>query len=137
MKIKKISAINETIATMERELKERKTTLAWVKKHRHLFDELGITGQFWGASVDFNCLPHNQVVKVMRTFKAGKWDKRPSAQDARVDYTATFDGKTIRCYAGEPPPSCHIVEELVMVPSRQEIVRKLVCPKAAITQVAT
>ena len=131
------SAINRTIATMESEIKQRKKSLAWCKKHRQLFDDLAaeeIEGQFWYGNIDFNHLPHKKVLKIMRTFKAGKWKKAlsSSCDGARVDYTSEFDGMTIRCYAGEPPPSCKIVEEVVMIPAHNEAVRKLVCPKTAV-----
>lgn len=130
--------INATIATMKNEIKQRRKVLVWVLKHKALFDEVGSEAQFWAGNVDFNHLTHAQVLKVMRTFKAGKWNKTVSShsQEARIDYTATFDGVSVRCYAGHPPPSCKIVEEVVLIPAHQEVVRKLVCPRTAITQAA-
>lgn len=87
--------------------------------------------------IDFDNLTHSQVVQVVRAF-GGKWDKTVADSDkSRVDYQTRepVSGVTIRCWQGEPPPSCKIVEveeeiPATVVPARKVKVKKMVCPGA-------
>ena len=79
--------------------------------------------------LDFDNLPHAEVMKVMSTLKAGKWEKTP-ADNGTIHYTTKIGDLNVRCYSGEPPPNCKIVEYLEEVPAQPAKMvtkRKLVC----------
>lgn len=103
----------------------------WLQKHKALLDLLPFQPVFVSNHCDFDCLPHDGVLQVIKAFNAGKWLKTPNGE-ATVDYETEIDGMIVRCWHGEPPPSCKIVEEQVLVPARLETVRKLVCPKGEV-----
>lgn len=87
----------------------------------------GITPNAFGGGMDFDWLTHPQVMEVIKAFP-GKWEKSVcGTNEPRINYESTFDGKTIRCWAGEPPPSCRIVEEEIEVPATRKTVRRLDC----------
>jgi hypothetical protein len=88
----------------------------WLQTHAEELDAESIEAEIYtGCSLEFNHLPHDKIVKVMAIVKAGKWEK--TYRDKVIDYTTTIDGLSFRCWAGEPPPNCKLVEELVVVPS--------------------
>lgn len=92
--------------------------------------EIGIRPTYYGYSVDFDWLSHEKVMAVVKAFP-GKWKKELNyGQQDKIDYSITFDGLEIRCGAGEPPPSCRIIEEEVEVPATKRIVRRLECSPA-------
>lgn len=97
--------------------------------------QLDLDAMLYGSTqLDFDGLSHAEVVKVIRAF-GGKWSKTPS-DNATVDYLATVDGFTIRCWQGKPPPNCKIVEEDVLIPAQPERmgkIRKLVCKESKAT----
>jgi hypothetical protein len=112
---------------------EREQMIAWLEKHGDKFDSLAAPGSIYSASlIDFDNLTHPQIIEVIKTFP-GKWDKTPSsAKSDRIDYITEFDGVRLRCWQGEPPPSCKIVEVMEDVPAQpasQRLVRKIVCPE--------
>src|SRR5207244_1382037 len=83
------------------------------------------------GQIDFDKLSHPEIVRVIQTFP-GTWSKTPSgeASGIRIDYHSQFDGMKLRCWAGEAPPNCKIIEETVEVPAQPattRTVRKLVC----------
>lgn len=94
-------------------------------------EELELEASFYGNQIDFDNISHENVVKVMRALKAGKWHKAP-AENAAVHYTSTVSGVSIRCWNGVPPPNCKIVEYLEdvpeqIIPAKTVTKRKLVC----------
>lgn len=98
----------------------------WFVRNQHLFtDELPKEPSFCGNIIDFDNCTHPQVIQVIKAFP-GRWTKKP-AGDAKIHYSNKFDGMTIRCYAGEPPPNCKIVYEEVTIPARTERRAKLIC----------
>jgi hypothetical protein len=102
--------------------------LKWIQLHQKKFDELGLSPSVFNNQIDFDGLEHKEVIRVIRSFPGRKWSKTPT-DNGLVNYESVADGMKLRCWHGHPPPSCKIVEELVTVPARQEIVRRLVCPK--------
>lgn len=121
------------IETLEARQAEITKVLAFIHKHHRQFDNLPDVAVYT-QSIDFNHLRHNQIIQVVSTF-GGKWEKTPTGIDERIDYQTKIDGVTIRCWAGEPPPSCKIVEEEIEVPAqpaRKQIVRKLVCKETEV-----
>jgi hypothetical protein len=100
-----------------------------------LLAEEGIKAAVCGTSyIDFDYLPHNKVVRVLLTFP-GKWTKEP-ASEGRINYILKYSAKlTIRCYQGNPPPNCQIIEveeEVPAVPASIRKVKKLVCKEGSI-----
>ena len=78
-----------------------------------------------GMVLDLNYLTHDEIIKVIQIFP-GKWDKELNG--ARINYI-NREAK-VRCYAGEPPPSCRLVEEEIEIPpqpARKEKRFRLVC----------
>lgn len=121
------STSQEVIAIMTEELRQREALLDWVKRNAERLDALSVQPKFWEGQLDFDCLPHAEILLVMKSFPCGKWNKELMGE--RVNYVGQYDGMTIRCWAGEAPPSCKIVEEKVLIPERWETVRRLVCPQ--------
>jgi hypothetical protein len=120
------------IEQLEGEIADRQKAIKWLESHEERLAQLPEAVFFPGERycLDFDNLPHADVVQVIKALPAGKWDKQPNSNPAKVDYTATVDGVVVRCYAGEPPPNCRIVEEEVEIPAqpaRKEIRRRLEC----------
>jgi|ERR1700722_1194732 len=98
-------------------------------------DAIGLAPELCGEYLDYNHLPHSDVILVISGF-GGKWTK--TLQDeGRINYVRDeqINGLNIRCWYGQPPPNCQIIEEEVDVPeeirpAHKEIRRRLVCPQA-------
>ena len=116
-----------TILSMTQELRDREALLDWVKCHADKLDSLPCQPNFYQKHLDFDNLNHAEVILVMQAFPCGKWTKDPMGE--RVTYTGIYDGIKVRCWAGEAPPSCKIIEERVLVPEHWEVVRRLQCPE--------
>lgn len=88
----------------------------------------------FGDQIDFDKLTHKEVIQVIKAL-GGKWKKEVNAQlKETVDYTQDIDGMRVRCWQGQPPPSCRIVEveevipaHTVQVPEQKRVIRKMVC----------
>lgn len=109
--------------------------IEWFAKHREALEATPSDGYFYAPmnTIDFDRMPHEKVIAVIRSL-GGRWTKElNTAVEGRIDYTAEVDGMKVRCYAGEPPPNCKIVEvleevpEVPAVPATVRTVRKLVC----------
>lgn len=125
-----IDEIDNTI----RSLQQRRATY---EKLAPTIEALGLTPSSCGAYLDFDCLPHEQVVLVLNAFH-GKWTKTPY-DEGRIHYVRDepIDGVTIRCWAGSPPPNCHVVEEEAevpeqVIPAHTEMRRRLVCKEEVV-----
>lgn len=111
-------------------IEREKAVIKWIEDHEDTINSLpGLSVNYGG--IDFDDLPHCDVVKVMLAFP-GTWRKTPSfADETKIDYTLTLDnGLKVRCWNGFPPESCRIeevVEEVPAQPAHTRIVRKLVC----------
>jgi len=116
-------------------VKRIETVAAFVIAHKEKLDALNLDLVCYNGQIDFDKLSHPEIIRVIQTFP-GAWNKTPSSESSgtRIDYVSEFDGMKIRCWAGEPPPSCKIVEETVEVPAQPattKTVRKLVCADRA------
>src|SRR5580692_5573396 len=104
--------------------------IAWLESRRDLLTTLPDGLVFGENRLDFDRLDHGKVIEVVKAL-GGEWKKKPTdGVDARIDYEAEIDGMTVRCWAGEPPPSCRIVEvdeEVPAEPATVRKVKKLVC----------
>jgi len=89
-----------------------------------------ISFQYDGHSIDFDYLTHDQTIEVIKVL-GGKWTKSLNGTDT-IDYNTTIDGVNFRIFAGQPPPSCEVIEETVIVPSHYtpettKTIRRLKC----------
>ena len=94
-------------------------------------EQIGRPPTGYAQVVDFDYLPHDKVVEVIKLFP-GKWEKQIEGEDSITYTREVVNGWTIRCFAGKPPPNCLIVKEEINVPEKRvpahiETVRKLVC----------
>ena len=102
----------------------------WIAIHADLIEQVDVIPSGYDMVFDFDYLTHDKIILVIQLFP-GKWEK--SLDGEKITYTREeVEGVTIRCYRGEPPPSCKIVEEEVVVPEHvvpetKKLVRKLVC----------
>ena|SRR5256885_6553400 len=120
------------IQTLQEEINLLTRRIAFVTKHAEILDSLPPASSLVSGYFDFDRLSHDQVVRVMSAFQAGRWHKTPSYTGDRIDYQSAepIDGFTVRCYQGEPPPNCQIIEVLEEVPAQPatiRTVRKLQC----------
>jgi len=105
--------------------------IVWLKDRRELLAKLPAS-TVYGTQVDFNHPSHTEVIRIIRVL-GGKWKKTPSTTVSdKIDYQTEIDGITVRCWEGEPPPSCKVIEVEEMVPERIvpagiKKVRKIVC----------
>lgn len=116
-------SLRETIAQCE----DRMKLLASVPG----LENLEVPVAFCGTQLDFDNLKHDQIVLVMKALNGGKWTKTP-AENGTINYTSKIGEVNIRCYQGEPPPNCKVVEYLEeipeqIIPAKTVTKRKLVC----------
>lgn len=118
------------IALINKEIQQRQELLAKVEAAEIGDCELeGEPTVYSSGQIDFDRLSHPEVIKVIQAIP-GKWDKEPSSEGTRINYSTKRGDLTFRCWAGEPPPNCKIVELLVTIPAQPETVRtvrKLQC----------
>lgn len=127
--------IESQIGILKYQMEGLRKRIAFLRKKSKVLKALP-EGTFCGASLDFDKLSHPEVIKVVRTL-GGKWRKSEticsdSSLKGRIDYQTEIDGVAVRCWAGEPPPTCRIVEveETVpeqVIPAHTRKVRKLIC----------
>lgn len=128
--------IDQSLARLTAQIENLQRLANWLRAHAEQLEQLPEAFLFGPSeSFDFDNLTHDEVIKVIQVLGGGKWDKKQSASNsARIDYTATIDGILVRCYQGEPPPSCKLVEveeyvpEVPAQPATKRKVLKLVCP---------
>lgn len=123
----------EEIKRLKHEIAVRNEYLRWIRSHREKL-EICPHGRFFDSnqSLDFDCLPHSEVMKVI-SILGGKWTKKLAG--TKIDYSADIDGFLVRCWSGEPPPSCKIVEETVEIPAQPATTEKrlrLVCDEGSL-----
>lgn len=126
-----IKRLREEITRTTVDLRSR---IKWLRAHRKQLQKLP-EGRFCGERLDFDRLPHDEVIKVIRTL-GGKWkkDKNDHAEHGKtkIDYQSNIGGRTVMCWGGDPPPSCRLVEveEHVpeqVIPAHTRKVTKMIC----------
>lgn len=116
--------------TLNYELNQIQDKINWVILNKEKLDTLDsdeFAISIVGMGIDFDNLSHEKVIKLVQLFP-GKWDKEPCGH--RVHYTLQQGNFRLRCYAGEPPPNCKIVEVEEVIPAQPERIekrRRLVC----------
>jgi hypothetical protein len=135
--------ISEKIKSIDDQMRRLAKQRRWIKKHGEklaLLPESVLCADY----VDFDNLPHAEVIKVIRTL-GGKWSKRANSATGgyanTINYETVVDGVPVRCYAGKPPPSCRIieVEELIpekVIPAHTIKVKKMVCKPELSAEIA-
>lgn len=106
--------------------------LIWLEKHAKQINSLPFEPNIWNGQCDYNDLSHENILKVMAVFSAGKWTKEPIGF-AKINYITEVDGVVVRCWMGEPPPSCKLVEYEETIPAQPERIEKrfkMVCKEA-------
>jgi hypothetical protein len=123
----------ETLDRLERRNRDTAKTIDALNELADLelsFDPTIDAGAYF---LDFEQLTHAEVIEIIQKLP-GAWDKNENG--ARIDYIRREPlncGVKLRIWAGEPPPSCRIIEEEVeipAVPARKELRKKLVCKEA-------
>lgn len=134
--------VTEEIDRIRAEIQTRLERIEWLELNQSKLVDLPAASTHPGTFMDFDRLPHKEIVKVVRAL-GGKWKKTPGHIENTINYQTEIDGKVFRCWSGEPPPSCKIieVEEHVpeqVIPASTRKVRKLVCQPdvAAVIQTA-
>lgn len=129
-KHKQPSIRQQKVAQLCREIKARQMGIKLIKQ---LPDDLVEKVTLFANKIDFDYLKHSDIMRVIKHIP-GEWIKSPALDPTKIDYILDMVelDLQVRCWAGEPPPSCKIVEEEVIVPeqvipARVEIRRKLVC----------
>jgi hypothetical protein len=123
----------ELIRNAEEVLNRIKKILNVIIELAQKIDELDLKCHWFGDSLDFDNLKHNEVMKVILAFP-GEWKKELNSTS--INYTCKYNDYTIRCWMGEPPPSCKIEEYTEVQPSRYVpesvvIKHRLICPKTS------
>lgn len=113
-------------------MKEYAKRIRWLREHKAKLEALP-EARMCGLQLDFDRLPHHEVVKVVREL-GGKWKKTPNgaSHPDKIDYETRVGDVSVRCWAGDPPPSCRIVEveEIIperVIPAQKVKVKKMVC----------
>lgn len=104
------------IEKLREEIKNRAARIRWLRKHGEKLSGLP-NATLFQEKIDFDHLPHAQVIEVVRAL-GGKWKKSAGNTAGKVNYETTVDGVQVRCYEGEPPPSCKLVEVEEVIPAQ-------------------
>ncbi len=124
--------VDEQVNILRKRVVDLRAQIKWLKNHgKKLAEVNGQVIPIYDNQFDLDNLPHKEVVKLIRAL-GGKWKKSASATANRINYETMVDGMIVRCWAGEPPPSCKIVEveELVpekVIPAHTRKVTKMIC----------
>jgi len=120
------------LTNLHRELDHTQTRINILNSISEL-DQLEFYANFYSGAecqIDFDNLKHDEVIKVIAAV-GGKWEKTLSIGAVeRINYQTTKNGVTYRCWQGEPPPNCKIIDVIETIPAQAErtITRKrLVC----------
>lgn len=126
------STLTQLRERLQDEIALRQRQLGFIDALAEKLGALNLPMSIGGAnSLDFDYLPHSDVTKVIRTI-GGKWKKEP-ADNGKVHYTQQMGPFEIRCYAGDPPPNCKVVEVEELIPAQPARVvkrKKMVCTQA-------
>lgn len=124
-----MNAIETEIEVLQKRIKEMEAKLDWLKAHRLDLAFVPNVSANTQLPIDFDQLSHAEVIAVIKAL-GGTWRKEINSSKTTIDYRATIDGQSVRCWSGQPPPSCKIVVVEEVVPAQPETKRKvakLVC----------
>lgn len=118
------------LATLHAQLNQTQDKIDWINQNKEKLDILDPNEypiSLIGNGIDFDGLSHEKVIEVIKLF-TGKWVKEPAG--TRIHYVLKQGDFQLRCYAGEPPPNCKIVEVEEVIPAQPERIEKrlkLIC----------
>lgn len=132
--------IDEEIKEIVSQIRTLGQRIRWLRRNRARLEKVAKQGNLFGGRLDFDRLSHKEVIQTIKAI-GGKWKKTPGHEPGKIDYTTEIEGVEVKCWAGEPPPSCRIieVEELipeVTIPAHTKKVRKMVCAPELPAQIA-
>ena len=110
---------------------------AFLLRHQETIELLGLSPCCASRDyIDFDCLKREQVVEIFKRI-GGTWNKEVAfAREDKINYLQPLDnGITLRLYHAEPPDSCKLIEEDVVIPAQPERVEKrtrLVCKEESV-----
>jgi len=115
----------------QHEIARSVAALGFIQANKEILEKLNLKFSVYGDMVDFDNLQRPDVVRVLKAF-GGHWVKAPSLSGG-IHYTnkVKHDGFEVRCYNGEPPPSCKIVEKItykrIRAHKERIVTRTVVC----------
>ena len=124
--------VDQEIKVMVDIMRQYAQRIRWLREHKAKLEALP-EARMCGLQLDFDRLPHKEIVKVVREL-GGKWKKTPNGESnpGKVDYETKVGDVLVCCWAGDPPPSCRIVEveEIIperIIPASVRKVKKMIC----------
>jgi hypothetical protein len=127
---------NDTMTTYDKltskikaEIAEREQQLEFLESIKEQLQSVSCNAVFYGDGIDFDNMTHSETIGVIKAF-GGDWEKKPNANGTSIDYERDWEGRTLRVWAGQPPPNCKLVDVIETVPAQPEhtVTRKrLVC----------
>lgn len=131
-----IKRLREQLKAQAKDIRQK---IKFLQEHAKPLESLP-EANFCGNRLDFDCLPHPEVIRVVRSL-GGKWKKSKNESanpgKTKIDYEAQMGEIFVRCWGGDPPPSCRLVEveedvpEQVIpakvIPAHKKKVLKMIC----------
>lgn len=116
----------ETVQEKRQEFTSYEKILTFVEQNAEKFDSIGGTLRIWNIQqIDIDNPTREQVLIAIKTFP-GKWNKKK--QRSVMNYSTELTcGITIRLWATELPPSCHVIKREIFHETRTEVVEEIVC----------
>lgn len=115
----------------QNQVRNATTALEFIHTHRAKLEKANVGFSHYSNNIDFDSLKRPDLLRVIKAF-GGRWDKSPG-YNGGLTYTRRelLDGLNLRCWNGEPPASCKIIETVkwVKVPAKRErqVTRTVVC----------
>ena len=121
-------------------IKKTGKMIRFLREHQQLVDSLRCPVDIFNGRVDFNYPTHSETIQIIKAF-GGKWKKELNPIPGKINYESVVNGMSVRMWAGDPPPSCRIVEveQYVpeqVIPASTIKVRKMVCQPALAAVIA-
>lgn len=109
--------VDNQIASIQTQIKHLRESIKWLRSRKRVLKNLPEGTIYGSSSLDFDGLSHPEIIKVVKGL-GGKWKKEKTyGKEGRVNYEQTIDGIMVRCWNGEPPPSCRLVEYEEVIPA--------------------
>jgi hypothetical protein len=108
---------------IERLAEERKAMVALQEYLAGRDCELETTIISLYSSIDFDNPSRSDVEKLLTVLEGTKWVKSKLIGTTKLNYESVqpvVDGRKLRLWAAQPPGTCRMVEEKVVIPARPE-----------------
>lgn len=137
MKLKE--RITETLTESTKTCEILAKFLSWLDERDIDLEQGYVSVALWCKTIDINGTSRKDVEKILYHFKLGKWAKEKQG-DTLLNYISElpcFDDFKVRLYAAEPPGSCTLIEERVVIPAKpaepERVVTRMVLKCVPIT----